>query len=137
MFQVSVTPNAFLFLRANSLKRIKGAIDSRIAEEQARAKAAAAAPARTASNAVRRSASNRNESPSRKIRAKQKGVDDGTRGPDPSVFEGAFVIEDDSEELSRVGTPIPDSKPEMTTDNGTTAETAGSTEGEVVDEKAE
>ena len=27
------------------------------------------------------------------------------RGPDPSEFENAFVIEDDSEEPSRVGTP--------------------------------
>lgn len=40
-------------------------------------------------------------------------MDDGAKGPDPSEFEGAFVIEDDSEEPSRVGTPaVPDTMSE-------------------------
>ncbi len=118
-------------------KRIKGAIDSRFAEEQAKAKAAAAAPVRTGSTA-RRSASLRNESPSKRSRARPKEVDDGARGSDPSVFERAFVIEDDSEEPSRSATPaIPETKPEVMAEKGATAENTGLDEGEVVNEKAE
>jgi hypothetical protein len=65
-------------------------------------------------------------------------VDDGARGPDPSVFEGAFVIEDDSEDPSRSGTPaIPETKPEVIGEKGATAKTTGADEGEVVNEKAE
>jgi len=127
----------YLLQVSNSSQRIKGAIDSRIAEEQAKAKAAAAVPARTASTA-RRSASLRNESPSKRSRARLKEVDDGAKGPDPSVFERAFVIEDDSEEPSRSGTPaIPDTKPEMTREKGLTAENTGPDDGEVVNVKAE
>jgi len=127
----------FLLPISNNSQRIKGAIDSRIAEEQAKAKAAAALPARTASTA-RRSASLRNESPSKRSRARPKDVDDSARGPDPSVFERAFVIEDDSEEPSRSGTPaIPETKSEVIEEKGATAETTGADEGEVVNEKAE
>lgn len=65
-------------------------------------------------------------------------MDDGARGPDPSVFEGAFVIEDDSEDPSRSGTPaIPETKPEVIGEKGATAKTTGADEGEVVNEKAE
>jgi len=65
-------------------------------------------------------------------------VDDGAKGPDPSVFEGAFVIEDDSEEPSRSGTPaIPEMKPEVTGEKWPMAETTGVNDGEVVNEKAE
>jgi hypothetical protein len=110
-------------------------IDSRIAEEQAKAKAAAASPARSAT--ARRSAALRNESPSKRSQTRPKEVDDGARGPDPSVFEGTFVIEDDSEEPSRSGTPaIPEMKPEVIGEKGATAETTGADEGEVVNEKA-
>jgi hypothetical protein len=127
----------FLLLISNNSQRIKGAIDSRIAEEQAKAKAAAAAPARAASTA-RRSASIRTESPSKRSRARPKEVDDGVRGPDPSLFEGAFVIEDDSEEPSRSGTPaLPDTKPELIGEKGPTVENVGADDGEVVNEKAE
>jgi hypothetical protein len=119
------------------MKRLKGAIDSRIAEEQARAKAASAVPTR-ASSTARRSTSDRNESPAKRARAKPKEADDGARGPDPSVFEGAFVIEDDSEEPSRVGTPaIGDTKAE-TMDEGRTTEEAGEGRGqETTSEKTE
>lgn len=65
-------------------------------------------------------------------------MDDGARGADPSVFEGAFVIEDDSEEPSRAGTPAtPEAKPEITEEKGTTAENTGAVDSEVVNEKAE
>jgi hypothetical protein len=94
-------------------------------------------PARTSSTS-RRSASLRNESPSKRSRAPPKEVDDGARGPDPSVFEGAFVIEDDSEDPSRSGTPaIPETKPEVIGEKGATAKTTGADEGEVVNEKVE
>jgi hypothetical protein len=87
------------------MKRLKGAIDSRIAEEQARQKAITPAPVSRSASTVRRSTS-RTDSPSAKPR-RPRPKEDGTtaRGPDPSEFEAAFVIEDDSEEPSRVGTP--------------------------------
>jgi hypothetical protein len=89
-------------------QRLKGAIDSRIAEEQARQKSAS-----SADTTVSRSASaskrltSRTGSPSsrpRKPKPKDNEVNTA-RGPDPSEFENAFVIEDESEEPSRVGTP--------------------------------
>jgi len=89
-------------------QRLKGAIDSRIAEEQARQKSA-----NSSSTTVSRSAStskrptSRTDSPSsrpRKPRPKDNEVNT-IRGPDPSEFENAFVIEDESEGPSRVGTP--------------------------------
>jgi hypothetical protein len=137
-FKVSKYVNLFSFLLfvTNISQRLKGTIESKIAEEQAKAKAAAASPARPVSTA-RRSASIRNESPSKRSRARPKEVDDGTRGPDPSIFEGAFVIEDDSEEPSRAGTPaIPETKPEVE-ENGTATEKAVAGEGEGVHEKVE
>lgn len=89
-------------------QRLKGAIDSRIAEEQARQKSlAAAGPTvpRSGSSATR--STSRTESPSsrpRRLKPKDNEVNTA-RGPDPSEFENAFVIEDDSEEPSRAGTP--------------------------------
>lgn len=48
------------------------------------------------------------------------------------------MIEDDSEEPSRSGTPaIPETKPEVIEEKGVTAETTGAEESEVVNEKAE
>lgn len=93
------------------VQRLKGAIDSRIAEEQARAKAGtstAGAPT------ISRSNSARTESPTKRTRPKTKVVDDGLRGPDPSEFEAAFVIEDDDETpgSTRIGTPVPTEKRE-------------------------
>lgn len=65
-------------------------------------------------------------------------MDDGAKGVDPSVFEGAFVIEDDSEEPSRAGTPaIPEMKPEVIGEKGATAETAGSVQSDAVNEKVD
>jgi hypothetical protein len=120
------------FIHAYYLKRIKGAIDQRIAEEQARAKAAAVGPGRASSTL--RSTSSRSDSPSKRPRPRPKVVDDGAKGPDPSEFEGAFVIEDDSEEPSRVGTPaVPDTMSQtkvgdVTTTLTTGADSSGATE---------
>jgi hypothetical protein len=93
-------------------QRLKGAIDSRIAEEQARQKSASGAGttvSRSASTSKR--PTSRTDSPSRprKPRPKDNEVNT-TRGPDPSEFENAFVIEDESEEPSRVGTPAIEEK---------------------------
>lgn len=89
-------------------QRLKGAIDSRIAEEQARvanaAKAAGPPVTKTASRARR--SNTLPESPglkSKRPRPKDNEVST-VRGPDPAEFENAFVIDDDSEEASRVGT---------------------------------
>jgi hypothetical protein len=52
------------------------------------------------------------------------------RGPDPSEFENAFVIEDESEEPSRVGTPsVGEEKAAAMAEGNTIAETAVSGDG--------
>lgn len=89
---------------ADTSKRIKAAVDSRIAEEQARAKASGSPIGRTNSTASR---SSRNESPASRAGRKTVDVSNEPRGPDPSEFESAFVIDD--EEPSQVGTPVPPS----------------------------
>lgn len=91
----------------NTPQRLKGAIDSRIAEEQARQRLSQVSPTRSASNARRPAA--RDESPAtRSTRTGARGRRDGDtpgRGPDPAEFEPEFVIgEDDAP--SRVGTPM-------------------------------
>jgi hypothetical protein len=89
-------------------QRIKGAIDNRIAEEQARQKANASTatpgPTRSAS-AARRSISSRTDSPSARPRLKAKDYAGVPNGPAPSEFETSFAIEDESEESPKVGTP--------------------------------
>lgn len=65
-------------------------------------------------------------------------MEDGGKGPDPSVFEGAFVIEDDSEDPSRAGTPAPpELKGEKMSENGTNEETPRDSEAGVVSEKVD
>jgi hypothetical protein len=86
-------------------KRIKGAIDSRIAEEQARQKATASPTVSRSASSARRSTSRTDSPSSRPRKPKPKDYEGAPRGPDPSEFETAFVIEDESEEPSRVGTP--------------------------------
>jgi hypothetical protein len=88
---------------ANTIKRLKGAIDNRIAEETARAKASAS-PVRSASTA-RRSSAARNSSPSKRAKPRAPVEDDGARGPDPSEFEAAFIIDDESEAPTQVNSP--------------------------------
>lgn len=57
------------------------------------------------SSTVRRSSAVRNTSPSKRNKSKVPVEDDGSRGPDPSEFEAAFVIDDDSEAPTRVSSP--------------------------------
>lgn len=94
--------------KADKAKRLKGAIDSRIAEEQARQKALQSSPSR--SNSSARRSSSRTVSPSkRQARAKEreKRANDAAaeKGPDPSEFEPEITVGDDEESRSRVGTP--------------------------------
>lgn len=100
-------PAACRLPEADNAKRLKGAIDSRIAEEQARQKALQSSPSR--SNSTVRRSSSRTVSPSkRQARTRDRsGKDiDAEKGPDPSEFDRAFVV-DDEESSSRVGTPGP------------------------------
>ncbi|KAK0105260.1 hypothetical protein ONS95_004352 [Cadophora gregata] len=111
-------------------QRLKGAIDSRIAEEQARAKAAPPV-ARSASTARR--SNSRTDSPASKPRRPRPKDNEGStaRGPDPSEFENAFVIEDESEGPSRVGTPaIGDEKSPQSADTMTPATSVSGEGGE-------
>lgn len=106
MFQVSTSVPPIL-PRADSIQRLKGAIDSRIAEEQARQRLSQASPSRSDSKTGR--SSSRNLSPSKKAsRQAARGRQDGapsTKGPDPADFEPESVIEDLVQ--SRSGTPKP------------------------------
>ncbi|KAI9681523.1 MAG: hypothetical protein M1817_002807 [Caeruleum heppii] len=96
-----------------ALSRLKGAIDSRIAEEQARAKGVSAIPSRSSSSAraTPRTASPATR-PSRPREREKVDQDVPTKGPDPSTFEPEFVIDDD-ELSSRGGTPRPEKQKEM------------------------
>ena len=79
----------------NWTQRLKGVIDSTIAEEQARQRFSQSSPSRSNSRATR--PSSRNLSPNRRAQA-ARGRQDGdppTKGPDPAEFESEFVIEDD------------------------------------------
>ncbi|KAL8790560.1 MAG: hypothetical protein Q9195_006304 [Heterodermia aff. obscurata] len=89
-------------------QRIKGAIDSRIAEEQARQRSSQASPSRPTPG-TRRPAT-RDESPSKRPeRTGARGRKDGDpprKAPDPAEFEPEFVVGED-DMPSRSGTPRP------------------------------
>lgn len=104
------------------MKRFKGAIDARIAEEQAKQRAAAQQSPSRPGSTPRRSSS-RNLSPSKRA-GRSKDADNGKaastgKGPDPSEFDPEFVIGEDDDQPSRTGTPRPKEK-------GETADTASS-----------
>ena len=91
-------------------QRLKGAIDSKIAEEQARQRLSQNSPSRSNSSAKR--PSSRAISPTKRVQG-ARGRQDGdapTKGPDPAEFEPEFVIDDDATSRSatpRSGTPRP------------------------------
>ena len=93
---------------------MKASIDSRIAEEQAKQKAAAheaSSPSRPSSG-TRRSSSRRTSPSKRQGRPRlldQNDRDIVAGGPDPSDFEPEFVIGEDDFE-SRAATPLPKEK---------------------------
>lgn len=104
-------------------QRIKGAIDSRIAEEQARQRAAQAPPSRSNSTAKRpvpraASPSVRSSSRARSGDKKDEGIQQ--KGPDPAEFEPEFVIGDE-DAPTRSGTPLPG----PAQDNAATSQTIG------------
>ena len=86
------------------LQRLREAIDSRIAEEQARQKSAQDSLSR--SNSARQPSS-RNLSPSRRPNRPRRNTGTPVRGPDPTEFEPEFTIGDD-EASSRSATPQQD-----------------------------
>ena len=102
--------NCSFFLLTRT-QRLKGAIDSRIAEEQARQRAAALSgtPSRSNSGSVRRSAPHTG-SPARQLsRQRERNDISSEKGPDPSEFDADFVIGDDeSAVVSRSVTPRPE-----------------------------
>ncbi|KAL9038517.1 MAG: hypothetical protein Q9214_005249, partial [Letrouitia sp. 1 TL-2023] len=109
-------------------QRLKGAIDSRIAEEQARQRSALNS---TLADHTPGRSSSRGESPSKQTprnaaRTKRSG-DLLAKGPDPSDFEPEFVI-DDSNAPSRSGTPRP---PQERSESSTKVETEEDAAGDV------
>ena len=119
---------------------MKGAIDSRIAEEQARQRTSQDSPSRSNSR-THRSSSRIVTSNRRAIRTEERESKDGeplTKGPDPSEFEPDFVIGSDNIP-SRSTTPKPfQGKGENATADGSPAEaTPGLNSKEVIEKDAE
>lgn len=85
------------------LQRLKGAIDSRIAEEQARQRALQHSPSRSSSGTNR--PSNRAGSPNKRA-ARRKDDDSSLKGPDPSEFEPENVTGNEDVPI-KSGTPRP------------------------------
>ena len=77
-------------------------MEKQIADEQARQKTPGQSISRTNSTSGKPS---RTESPATRQRKPKLQDDAPAQSPDPSEFENAFVIEDESTEPSRVGTP--------------------------------
>jgi hypothetical protein len=111
------------------MKRLKGAIDRQIAEEQSKQKASAPSPSSAApGSAARRSRSSsgtKTQSPARRPRKKpvedtKDTNGDGLVNPDPAVFEAAFVI-DDEDAPSRVATPAANEKETQPKSSGKTS----------------
>ena len=107
------------------LQRFKGALDARIAEEQAKQRASAQA-SRSRSGSTPKRSNSRNLSPSKRPLKGKDAESPGKaltgKGPDPSEFDPEFVIGEDDEQPSRTGTPRPKEK---ATDG---SEAAGTTE---------
>ncbi|EHA27771.1 hypothetical protein ASPNIDRAFT_41716, partial [Aspergillus niger ATCC 1015] len=82
-------------------QRLRDAIDSRIAEEQARQRSAQTSLSR--SNSARHP-TGRNLSPTRRTSRPRRNTGTPVRGPDPNEFEPEFAIGDD-EGSSRSATP--------------------------------
>jgi chromosome segregation ATPase len=110
-------------------QRLKGAIDTRIAEEQARQRQAASSVATPRSQPRRRPQTQQDGSTLRVgSRQRTQEADPAEKSPDPTEFEQAFSIGgDDSNLPSRVGTPRPDGQAQDPTaafpDNASTADT--------------
>lgn len=118
------------------LQRLKGAIDSRIAEEQARQRVSQSSPSRSQSGTRR--PSRRDDSPStRSVRPGARGRKDGEaiRGPDPADFEPEFVV-GDSDTPTRSGTPRPTHEKEQTGSSEASTEGVRESSDEQTQEKA-
>ncbi|KAL4778361.1 hypothetical protein BJX76DRAFT_145805 [Aspergillus varians] len=103
----------------NIEQRLRDAIDSRIAEEQARQRSSQESLAR--SNSARHPPG-RNISPSRRTTRPRRNTGTPVRGPDPTEFEPEFAIGDD-DLSSRSATPRPES-------TGATENTPGESSGQ-------
>ena len=117
-------PSTLHHRHADKTQRIRGAIDARIAEEQARQKATSPSGTPRSSSTTRRSNS-RNLSPSKRT-ARSKDGDSSKaapagKGPDPSEFDPEFVGGEEDDPPSRAGTPRPKEKAqpaEVNAENG-------------------
>ena len=101
-------------------QRIRGAIDAKIAEEQARQKAGQQSAPSRSSSTPRRSNS-RNLSPSSRSGKARDGEGSKAaltgKGPDPSEFDPEFVVGDEDDSPSRTGTPRPKEKTQSADSN--------------------
>ncbi|CAD6501608.1 BgTH12-01858 [Blumeria graminis f. sp. triticale] len=86
-------------------QRLKGAIDSRIAEEQARQKALAGSPISRSASSSSKSGSIKKEIASKSKRDRRHEDSVNSRGPDPSEFDHAFIIEDEDDEANKETVP--------------------------------
>ena len=107
MFQVSRAFTSIATLLTYHPQRIRGAIDSTIAQEQARQRQAQASPSRSTSQAGK--TDSRAVSPTKRIpRQGTRGRPDGilpAKGPDPADFESEFAFDDEDLGISKAATP--------------------------------
>lgn len=92
-------------------QRIKGALDARIQEEQAKQRASSQA-SRSRSGSTPKRSNSRNLSPSKRTSKGKEADSPGKaaptgKGPDPSEFDPEFVVGEDDEQPSRSVTPRP------------------------------
>ncbi|RVX67603.1 hypothetical protein B0A52_08132 [Exophiala mesophila] len=104
-------------------QRLKGAIDSRIAEEQARQRQAQSTTQPGARNPARRRTPSQNANSDRRPSRQRQPLPSTSgpleKGPDPSEFEPEFTVgDDDSAVPSRVATPKPESSDTKANDIG-------------------
>jgi hypothetical protein len=123
-------PRPILTSLPAAYQRLRDAIDSRIAEEQARQKSAQDNISR--SNSARRPP-NSNLSPGQRYRPR-RNTGTPVRGPDPKEFEAEFAIGDD-EDSSRSATPRLET-PEDPSETSNPTETQRSEDGDKSKTKA-
>jgi hypothetical protein len=124
-------------VKLTEYQRFGGAINARIAEEQAKQKAQQSTSTRSSSTPRR--SSSRNLSPSKRS-ARSKDGDSSKaaptgKGPDPSEFDPEFVIGEDDEKSSRAGTPRPKEKAHPTEASENGSDKADDEKAAEVDEK--
>ena len=116
--------------------RLKGAIDTRIAEEQARQRQAAISASSQRPQQRRRPQAHDGSGSRVASRQREPGNASTEKGPDPSEFEPEFAVGDDESAVpSRISTPLPEAQNEEVEQNQIAAQQEEFTKREDADGK--